>query len=237
MSARPLFVLSHMRSYSTVLCHVLGSHPEIDGYCETHIKYRTRLDLLRLRWRVRRLTLARLGGRYLLDKILHDYPLSPAILCDGGTRAIFLLRRPAETLRSVLEMGRRLKLVAWHQDPAAVARYYETRLATLIDVAARLDGRALLVESERLAATPAPELGRITNFLGLRQTLQQNYRHFPQTGKPGFGDPFEIGAGHALEARPERRSPLPIPGEQLRKLEDAYAYAVETVGLRCVPRV
>src|SRR5262245_13075611 len=40
----PLFVLSHMRSYSSLLSHVLGSHPEIDGYCETHLRYRSGLD-------------------------------------------------------------------------------------------------------------------------------------------------------------------------------------------------
>jgi hypothetical protein len=44
---KSLFVLGHMRSYSSLLCHILGSHPQIDGYCETHIKYRTRFDLLR----------------------------------------------------------------------------------------------------------------------------------------------------------------------------------------------
>ena len=26
-----LFVISHMRSYSSLLCHILGSHPEISG--------------------------------------------------------------------------------------------------------------------------------------------------------------------------------------------------------------
>jgi hypothetical protein len=54
---RHLFLLGHMRSYSSVLSHILGSHPQIDGYCETHIKYRTRLDLWRLHHRVRQLCL------------------------------------------------------------------------------------------------------------------------------------------------------------------------------------
>ena len=53
---RYLFVLGHMRSYSSLLCHILGSHPQINGYCETHVKYRSRFDLLRLRSRVVKLT-------------------------------------------------------------------------------------------------------------------------------------------------------------------------------------
>ena len=69
---RNLFVLGHMRSYSSLLCHILGSHPQVDGYCETHIKYRTWLDLLRLRSRVVQLTGEPLRGRYILDKVLHN---------------------------------------------------------------------------------------------------------------------------------------------------------------------
>src|SRR5215467_8996279 len=61
---RHLFVFGHMRSYSSLLCHILGSHPEIDGYCETHIKYRWYFDLLRLRYRVVTLTGEPLRGRY-----------------------------------------------------------------------------------------------------------------------------------------------------------------------------
>jgi hypothetical protein len=31
-----VLVLSHMRSFSSMLCHVLGSHEEIAGYAEMH---------------------------------------------------------------------------------------------------------------------------------------------------------------------------------------------------------
>ena len=29
-----------MRSYWALLCHILGSHPEIAGYAEMHLAYR-----------------------------------------------------------------------------------------------------------------------------------------------------------------------------------------------------
>ena len=104
----PLFILSHMRSYSSVLSHVLGSHPEIDGYCETHLRYRFALDFLRLQWRVRRLTGEPLSGRFVLDKILHNYSLASSVLERPQARVIFLLRQPADVLRSLnglLEAG------------------------------------------------------------------------------------------------------------------------------------
>jgi hypothetical protein len=84
---RHLFVLGHMRSYSSVLSHILGSHPQIDGYCETHIRYRWHFDLLRLQRRVRQLTGEPLRGDYVLDKILHDYPLARSILDSRRIRA------------------------------------------------------------------------------------------------------------------------------------------------------
>ena len=106
---KTLFLLGHMRSYSSVLSHILGSHPQISGYCETHTKYRTWFDLWKLRWRVRKLTGEALRGDYVLDKVLHDYPMARSILDSSSTRAIVLIRRPRETVRSIIEMGLTLK--------------------------------------------------------------------------------------------------------------------------------
>jgi hypothetical protein len=93
---KTLFLLGHMRSCSSVLSHVLGSHPQINGYCETHTKYQTYFDLWKLRWRVRKLTGEQLKGEYVLDEVLHDYPIARSILDSRGTRAVVLIRRPRE---------------------------------------------------------------------------------------------------------------------------------------------
>jgi hypothetical protein len=45
---RYLMLLAHARSYSTLLCHILGSHPQICGYSEAMIPYETAVDLIRL---------------------------------------------------------------------------------------------------------------------------------------------------------------------------------------------
>src|ERR1700753_1681333 len=94
---RHLFVLGHMRSYSSLLCHILGSHPEIDGYCETHVKYRTRLDLIRLRSRVVKSTAPRLKGVYVLEKVLHNYAFTHRIGRSPKTMAVILVRKPQPT--------------------------------------------------------------------------------------------------------------------------------------------
>ena len=68
-----LFVVSHMRSYSSLLCHILGSHPEISGYSETHQSYLGRNDLDRLAKTVREHTGETALNRILLDKVLHNH--------------------------------------------------------------------------------------------------------------------------------------------------------------------
>src|SRR6185436_15808518 len=67
-----LFVVSHMRSYSSLLCHILGSHPAISGYSEAHQSYFGRNDLDRLARTVREHTEEAALKPYVLDKVLHD---------------------------------------------------------------------------------------------------------------------------------------------------------------------
>src|SRR6266702_297407 len=201
VSARPfarrhLFLLGHMRSYSSVLSHILGSHPQIDGYCETHTKYRTRLDLLRLHYRVRKLTGEPLRGDYVLDKVLHVYPLARSILSRSRTRGIVLVRRPRETVRSIISMGLQYSPIAWHRDFERVARYYETRLAGLLRLAEALRGRVVFLEAETLLSSTRTVLDQLGTFLELQSPLQPEYRRFAHTGELGFGDPSEaISAG------------------------------------------
>jgi len=228
-----LFVLGHMRSYSSLLCHLLGSHPEIDGYCETHIKYRSYFDLLRLRRRVVKLTGEQLSGRYVLDKILHDYPLAGSIVRSRSTRAIILIRSPAPTVRSIMNMGLRYSDISWYRDPDAVARYYETRLASVVRLADGLVARALWMGAEELLSGAEPVLTRIAAFLALRQPLQSSYRKFAHTGEAGFGDPSEeISKGHIGVARPGDAHIL-LPEQLVARLEGAYRATVAGLRERC----
>ena len=34
-----IFLLSHMRAFTSLLGHILGSNPEINGYYEMHLSY------------------------------------------------------------------------------------------------------------------------------------------------------------------------------------------------------
>lgn len=229
-----LFVLGHMRSYSSLLCHILGSHPQIDGYCETHIKYRTRFDLLRLRSRVVKLTGEPLRGRYVLDKVLHNYPLTPGILHSSNTFGIVLVRRPVPSVQSIINMGLHYEDVAWHRDMDAVVQYYEGRLARLVRMAAEMPGRVMFIEAEALLSRTTDVLQRIGALLELGEPLRAEYRTFAHTGEGGFGDPGEvISLGRIDEAARERRTAVMVPPALEARLETAYSCCVASLRDRC----
>jgi hypothetical protein len=232
----PLFILSHMRSYSSLLAHVLGSHPEIDGYCETHLRYYFPFDVLRLHWRVRKLTGEPLRGRYVLDKILHNYAIAPSILDGRRTRAVLLLRRPVEVVQSILHMGTHLDPLARNTDLEHVSGYYVARLERLTELARRLGRRAAFLESEALLERTDDTLEFLRDHLELSGPLQRHYRSFAKTGKPKFGDPSpaihsgEIGGGYRV-----KRAQFAVPTGLVDNITAAHAACLDACRRHCVP--
>lgn len=220
--ATPLFVLSHMRSYSSVLAHVLGSHPEIDGYCETHLRYYFPFDVLRLHWRVRKLTGEPLRGRYVLDKILHNYAIAPGILESRRTRAVLLLRQPADVMQSILHMGTHLDPREQNTNLEHVTGYYIARLERLTDLARKLGRRAAFIESEALLERTEHTLQFLRDHLELSDPLERRYRSFSKTGKPKFGDPSPaIRAGEIVSKRAKPVT-FTIPAPLMDKVKSAH---------------
>ena len=231
-----LFILSHMRSYSSVLSHVLGSHPQVNGYCETHLRYRFSFDLLRLKWRVRRLTGEPLRGRYVLDKILHNYPVATAILENPRTRAVILLRQPVDVVQSIVHMGRHLDRNEQNSNVANATKYYVERLSQLTWLARAFGKRAAFVESEALMARTDQALAFLQGFLSLDSPLERRYRSFSKTGKPGYGDPSEmIHSGEIGSRRDQQRPTYSIPSTLIADAVTAHSQCLSACQLNCVP--
>jgi hypothetical protein len=184
-----ILVLSHMRSYSSLLCHILGSHTDIAGYAEMHVSYRSGLDLLRMRARVFRSLGGDLPGRYVLDKVLHnEYAVPPSIIRRRDVYPIILLRQPAPSIASVIEMGKEIAEVPWYSNVSEVTGYYVNRVRRLAQISAQMDSRYLFVRAEDIVESPSRVLHDVESFLGLRQPLSESYSTFPHTGERGWGD-------------------------------------------------
>ncbi|MEJ1962581.1 MAG: hypothetical protein WDO56_13965 [Gammaproteobacteria bacterium] len=224
-----------MRSYSSVLSHVLGSHPQIDGYCETHLRYRFSFDLLRLKWRVRKLTGEPLRGRYVLDKILHNYAVAKPIIENPRTRAVFLLRQPVDVVQSIVHMGRHLDANERNANVVIATKYYVERLSQLARLARVFGRRAAFVESEMLTTRTDDVLGFLSKFLALDTPLERRYRSFSKTGKPGYGDPSEMIHTGEIGSATHERPTYSIPSELIDEAVRAYGECFSACALHCLP--
>lgn len=186
---RYILVLSHMRSYSSLLCHLLGSHSEIDGYAEMHRSYRTHADLVRLKAHVFRSLDGQFRGRFVLDKLLHDrYNVSRSLLESRAVYPIFLVRDPADSTSSILRMGSAIQSATWYSDPRLVTEYYVSRVSHLAEIARTLERPPLFVRAEELVHDTRACLDATASHLGLHSPLDESYSLFKNTGREGWGD-------------------------------------------------
>jgi hypothetical protein len=224
---RYLFVLSHMRSYSSLLAHLLGSSPEIDGYGETHVQYRGRLDLWRLHRRVQRSTGAPLRGRWLLDKILQNNIMPPdGVIPSDRMLTVIALRSPENTLRSIVTLlrGREQTPQVPAPSPELACDYYVSRLHRLRIDGERLGKRSLYFDAEALVHRPQRTLAMLSEWLELRSPLAPDYKILPRTGEFGFGDPSRnIYSGRILSSAATTVSAeMSLPKSILLEAQAAY---------------
>lgn len=232
-----LFMLSHMRSRSSVLSHVLGSNNGICGYSELHASYNNYIDILRMRVRLHDELKCDISGKYLFDKILHDnLEISRNVIKKISPKFIFLLREPESTIKSIFHMGHILGN-DWHKNPdnaiENAANYYCTRLSCLQKYAEMNNGNNYFIESDDLLNKTDDLLKDLTDWLNLASPLQNRYSKFSQTGKPGRGDPSEnIQAGKITKTK--SYSNIEIPREILKKADSSYEKCKETLLRHCV---
>jgi hypothetical protein len=239
---RYLFVLSHARSYTTLLCHILGSHPQISGYGETVLPYETAADLYRLNAKACEDGNYRSDCEYVLDKVLYDgLTVSDKVLGLARVIPIFVVREPGPSIASLTRMRVRehaLGMQTWDEgiDRRATARsaanYYTDRLETLRAYCDRLEAlgrRGIFLPAESLLDDTAGTLRFLERALGLDGPLREEYAIFEKTGEPGFGDTSKaIRAGRIVKDRSEQE-PIPIPADLLARAEEAYASCVNAL--------
>ena len=214
--SRFLFILGHMRSGSTLLCHLLCNSDDIVGFGETHHSYRRRSDLAKLLTSVGEHTAkAPLRYRYVLDKIVGTrHAMSTAVLRDRRTRYVFLVREPVATVASLVAMRRQFHDESPQQLLAFAAQHYTERLAQLLQLAETIGdrGRCLLLTHQQLLAETQAAFQALQGFLVLGAPLCEDYKIMSTTGQPGIGDPCpNIRLGKIVRSLPRKHVDLPPP--------------------------
>lgn len=204
---RILLILSHMRSGSSLLSHILNSNPEIIGYGETHLHYASELDFKNLILKVylnqyntkgKNIESLKMTHEYVLDKILHNNKfIDIEFLNSEKLYAIFLLREPQRSLPSIIDLKPN-----WTEEKAL--HYYGGRLPILEEYAKLINNkkRSLFITHDQLLNQTSLVFDALQNFLGTQQAFSEEYDVVKTTGQKGVGDSKgNIKAGRIIRER------------------------------------
>ena len=227
---RYLFIIGHMRSYSTLFSHLLGTHEAICGYAEMHQGYTKRIDLWRLFLRLEQDELHPEQSQILLDKVLHSrYRIATKVLLRPDVHVIFVIRSPEATIRSILNMQQKLtkRKKPIHEDE--VVDYYCGQLRYIAQTALLLKTRALFVDADRIVDESETLLQSVQRFLGLSQPFLSEYRLFRHTGQKGYGDPSEKIRSGKIEREKNDYSEIVLDAVNLQRAQKQYMECIATL--------
>ncbi|MEM9484946.1 MAG: sulfotransferase family protein [Cyanobacteria bacterium P01_F01_bin.116] len=224
---RFLLLLSHMRSGSSLLTHLLTTNPEVIGYGETHINYTDANDfrqlLKKVYWQAQDFrTLGdmqnlRMHHRYVMDKVLHNKKfLDHGFLQSEQVYAIFLLREPERSLASIADLKPH-----WNQQDAI--EYYTERMAMLVEYARLINNpqHTLVVTYEQLLKDTPKALKTLQRFLQTQAPFSEEYKVLKTTGMRGVGDPKgKIKAGKIV--RSQRQLTQSFPPELVAQAKQSH---------------
>ena len=233
----PAFILSSVRSGSTLLRVLLNSHSQIHSPHELHLRHvkvdvdaayaekalnEIALDAERLRFllwdRILHRELAASGKQHLVNKTPNDVFIVDEIRrCWPDARFIFLLRHPVSTARS--RQAARKDKDTEERNLEMVLRYANA----LEDARRRYDG--ITVRYEDLTQDPERVTREVCTFLGVpwEPGMLEYGRHEHGRFKAGLGDwSDKIKSGQIQPAEP-LPSPEEIPPE-LREISEAWGY-------------
>jgi len=212
-----IFLIGHMRSYSSLLGHILGSHVDIAGYAEMHQKYRNIFDLIELAKKVEETSGKTPVNRYVFDKILHPLQIHDRILNRSDLDIILIARRPEPTITSILD----LKAGGITTIEAAID-HYVAQLAIQTRILHSRAGAVCYMDAETIIEKTDCTLTNLATYLGITPTLSENYSIFQHTGAPKFGDPTErIKTGKVIKERSIYPT-VKFTKTQSQRLSEAY---------------
>ena len=212
-----------MRASTSLIGHILGSHPAINGYFEMHISYDDasaldkQLDVFQENETLKR------NSHYLFDKLLHnDYQLRPERLCFDDIKILVALREPEATIKSIINLFALKETEELYASPVEATKYYIERLEWLADFCRTSGQDYYYFDAGLLQSAPDVLLPAISDWLGLDTPLSERYKIFSQTGKARKGDSSKLIHSGKIDKTRIDYSHIRIPQDELRKAQTFY---------------
>lgn len=184
-----IFLLSHMRAYTSLFGHIMGSNPDICGYYEMHIGYYSWKSLIRQKLVYFENEETKPGFSSMFDKVLHnEHSVSINILNSRQSKAIFCLRAPQDTIPSILKLYQGIDPTHDFNSGSFATHYYIQRLSMLENIAASLEQEFFYLDAESLKHDSEECLSSLSDWLQLKVRLSPNYKLQENTSKERYGD-------------------------------------------------
>ncbi len=196
-----IFLLSHMRAYTSLFGHILGSNPEICGYYEMHIGYYGWKSLIRQKLLYFRREDPKPHFVYMFDKVLHnEHNVVLDILNSQGTKTIFCLRQPQEVIPSILRLYQGIDPSHPFNSESFATDYYIQRLIALETIAMSMAEEFFYLDANSIKYESDECLGKLSDWLGLKKELSPIYEVQRNTSRERYGDTSpRIGTGRITE--------------------------------------
>jgi hypothetical protein len=235
---RNVLLLSHMRANTSLFGHLLGSHAQVEGYYELHIGYHSWKSL----WRQKLLHFAeheaKAGARWMFDKVLHDgHAVSTALLQRPQVRTIFMLRMPAQSIKSLVVMYRAQSPHLPEATVEGATQYYVDRLQTLADTARTIAPLGFYLDAECLVNDTGPTLQALGAWLNLNGPIPTEYQTFSRTGQQKSGDTSSRLKSGKVSRGSNDYAEVSVPAALMQAAEQAYRQHRATLLAHCPHQV
>ena len=218
-----IFLLSHMRAFTSLAGHILGSHPQINGYYEMHISYEDASALDRQLEVFLQSDALKENSRYLFDKLLHnDYRLQPERLGLANSKILISLLEPEHTIKSIVHLFAQKEIADLYASPVEAANYYMARVAALAEFSRTTQQDYYYFDAALWQRAPEILLPKLTEWLELDSPLSERYERFSHTGKAGKGDSSQRIHGGSIDRTKSDYSHIVIPEDALRAAQAVY---------------
>ena len=218
-----IFLLSHMRAFTSLAGHILGSHPQINGYYEMHISYEDASALDKQLDVFLENDVLKENSRYLFDKLLHnDYLLKPERLGLANIKILISLLEPEHAIKSIVNLFAQKEIEDLYASPVEAANYYIARVKALAGFSRTVDQPYYYFDAEMLQRAPEILLPRLSDWLALDTPLSERYQAFSQTGRTGKGDSSRRIHRGSIDRTQTDYSHISIPEDALRAAQQAY---------------
>jgi len=215
-----IFLLSHMRANTSLISHILGSHPQINGYYEMHQSYLGENDIEQQLHSYASNHEIKKNSSYFFDKILHNkYHLLLENLSAKEINILVSIRSAEQSIKSIVNLFQKKDTVHTYANPKNATKYYIERIAALAEFCQRYKGSYHYYDAELIRIKPKESLKRIQTWLSLETPLTEQYQIFSHTGQARKGDSSDnIKTGKIIAGQTEYNN-IEIASHLLQKAE------------------